>query len=318
MFRLSVSYLAVERKNHMRSTCAAVGVALALTASNAVSVAQAPTPRDPTKPCPGQGGSSCGDHYLEGVALNEGDRGFTLRSRGDTVDTRQATTQTDLFVPGGSPSGIPETTVCGGVPYGKTIWYDFVPHVDGDVLLQASAFGFNPAMRVITFDRRTSRPAGQLGCATQLTSGLVQVGVNGVRRGRGYSVQIGGVRDTGGVLEFDLNFRPYTVRARARLRIRPTPNGVEIVSLVVRTSRRARVEVRCSSGCGKQAKRGRKTSFGRLGGKRLRAGSRLLVRATRSDMLGSYLAFRITRGSFRDPVERCLVPGSRTPRRKCD
>lgn len=317
MFLLSLSYLAVERKNHMRITCAAIGVAIVLTASNAVSVAQALTPRDPTRPCLGQGGSSCGDHYLESVALNVDDRALTLRSRGDTVDTRAATTQSDLFVPGGSPSGVPEPTVCNGVTYGRTVWYDFVPHVDGDVLLQASAFGFNPAMRVITFDRRSSRPSGQLGCATQLLSGLVQVGVKGVRRSRGYSVQVGGVRNTGGVLEFDLNFTPYRVQAKARLRIRPTPNGVEIVSLVVRPTRRARVEVRCRPGCGRHAKRGRKVTFRRLSGRRLRAGSRLLVRATRSDMIGSYLAFRITRGSFRDPVERCLVPGSRRPRRTC-
>lgn len=294
-----------------------IGTAIVLTASNAVSVAQAPAPRDPTKPCPGQGGSSCGDHYLEGVTLNENDRNLTLRSRGDTVDTRRATTQSDLFVPGGSPSGIPEPTVCNGVPYGRTVWYDFIPHVDGDVLLQASAFGFNPVIRVVTFDRRTSRPAGQLGCASQLVSGLVQVGVKGAKRGRGYSVQVGGVRGTGGVLEFDLNYTPYRVRAKARLRIRPTPRGVEIFSLVVRPSRRARTEVTCKPSCGRQVKRGRKASFGRLAGKRLRAGSKLSVRVTRPDMLGTYLVYRITRGSFRDPVERCLTPGSRKPRRRC-
>lgn len=316
MFRLSVSYLAVERKNPMRLACAVIGVAFVLTASNAVSVAQAPV-RDPTRPCPGQGGSSCGDHYLESVALNEDDRNLTLRSRGDTVDTRGATTQSDLFVPGARPSGLPEPTTCGNASYGKTVWYDFIPHVNGDVVLQASAFAFNPALRVITFDRRSFRPTGTLGCATQRVSGLVQAEVKGARRGRGYSVQVGGLGNAGGVLEFDLNFRPHRVTAKARLRIRPRPSGVEIVSLVVRTSRRARVEVRCP-GCGRHAKRGRKTTFGRLGGRRLRAGSRLLVRATRSDMIGSYLAYRITRGSFRDPVERCLVPGSRRPRRSCD
>ena len=318
MFQLSLSYLAVERKNHMRVICVAIGVVTVLTASNAVSVAQAPAPRDPTRPCPGQTGSSCGDHYLESVALNENDRSLTLRSRGDTVDTRRATTQGDLFVPGGRPSGIPEPTTCNGVPYGKTVWYDLIPHVDGDVVVQASAFAFNPAMRIITFNRDTFRPTGTLGCATQLTSGLVALQVKGARHDRPYSVQVGGVRNTGGVLEFDVNFTPYRVRARARLRIRPTPRGVEVVSLVVRPRPRARVEVRCRPGCGRHVKRGRKTTFGRLAGKRLRAGSTLSVRATRSDRIGSYLSFRITRGSFRDPVERCLVPGSRKPRRRCD
>ncbi len=319
-----VSDLAPERKNHMRikkhvrTICPAVGVAVLLTATNAVAVAQAPSPRDPTRPCSGQSGSSCGDHYLESISLNENDRVLTLRSGGDTVDTSRATTQRDLFVPGGSPSGIDEPTACNGVSYGKTVWYDFIPHVNGDVLLQASAFGFNPGMRVIRFDRRTFRPIGQLGCATQLVSGLVQVGVKGARRGVGYSVQIGGVGGTGGVLEFDLNFKPYRVRAKARLRIRPTPTGVQIVSLVVRPSRSARMAVRCRPGCGRHLKRGRKATFRRLGGKRLRAGSRMLINVTRPDMLGTHLAIRITRGSFRDPVERCLRAGSRKPSRRCD
>lgn len=303
-------------KSH-KIICPAVGVALLLTVTNAVSVAQAPSPRDPTVPCAGQGGSSCGDNYLESVSLNENDRVLTLRSGGDTIDTRRATTQPDLFVPGGTPSGIAEPTTCNGVSYGKTVWYDFVPHVNGDVLLQASAFGFNPAMRVIRFDRRTFRPIGQLGCATQLVSGLVQVGVKGAKRGVGYSVQVGGVRGTGGVLEFDLNFRPYRVRARARLRIRPTPTGVQVVSLVVRPSRRARMTVRCRPGCGRPATRGRKGTFKRLVGKRLRAGSRIFINVTRPDMLGTQLAIRITRGSFRDPVERCLRPGSRRTSRNC-
>jgi hypothetical protein len=92
---------------------------------------------------------------------------------------------------------------------------------------------------------------------------------------------------------------------------------VEIFSLTVRPTRRARIAVTCKPGCGKNVKRGRSKSFPRLAGKRLRAGSRLLVRVTRSDMLGSYLSFRITRGSFRDPVERCLIPGSSKPRRRC-
>ena len=301
----------------MRIICPAVGVALLLTASNAVSVAQAPTPRDPTRPCPGQSGSTCGDHYLEAVSLNEDDRGLTLRSRGDTVDTRRATTQRDLLVPGATPSGIAEPTTCNGVSYGKTVWYDFIPHVDGDVLLQASAFGFNPAIRVIRFDRRTFKPIAQLGCATQLVSGLVQIGVKGARRNVGYSVQVGGVRSTGGVLEFDLNFRPYRVRAKARLRIRPTPTGVQVVSLVVRPSRTARMGVRCRPGCGRHSKRGRKATFKRLAGKRLRAGSRILINVTRPDMNGTHLAIRITRGSFRDPVERCLRAGSRRTSRSC-
>lgn len=222
-----------------------------------------------------------------------------------------------MFVPGGAPSGLPEPTVCNGVSYGRTIWYDFIPHVDGDVVLQASAFRFNPVIRVITFNRRTFRPAGNLGCQSQLVSGLVGVGVKGVTRGTAYSVQVGGAQNTGGVLEFDLNFKPYRVRAKARLRIRPTDDGVEIVSLVVRPTRRARVEVACRPGCGTQVKRGRQASFTRLAGKRFRAGNRLIVRVSRPDTLGTYLVYKITRGSFRDPVERCLNLASKKPRRKC-
>lgn len=300
----------------MRIAWAVSGVVVVLAVGYVVpATAQAPVPRDPTTPCPGQSGSSCGDNYLEGVTLNG--RDGRLLSSGDTVDTSNATTQADLFVPGGTAIGAPEPTSCNGTPYGKTVWYDFVPHVDGDVLLQAAALSFNPTISLVRFDLKSSRPLGPFQCANELSAALEQAAVKGIKRGRAYSVQVGGVGDTGGVLEFDLNFKPYRTKARARLRIRPTAGGVEIVSLVVKPTRSARMEVACLPGCRRQVKSGRQASFSRLGGKSLRAGSRLIIRVSRPDTLGTYLEYKITRGSFRDPVERCLNRASRQPRRRC-
>ena len=56
--------------------------------------------------------------------------------------------------------------------------------------------------------------------------------------------------------------------------------------------------------------------FGRLRGRSLRAGSKLVIRVTRRNSIGTYFSYRISRGNFKK-TERCLNPGSRKPRRKC-
>lgn len=304
----------------MRTAAAVIGTVVLLTVGQALpAVAQAPGPRDPTKPCPGQSGSSCGDHYLEGVTINRPDG--RLRSSGDTVDTSGATTQADLFVPGGNAIGVPEPTSCQGTGYGKTVWYDFVPHVDGDVLLQASAT-FDSVISIVRFSRRTARPLGSFQCANTLATSLEQARITSVRRGRAYSVQVGGVGNTGGVLDFDLNFTPYRVRARPRLAFQLTPGGVRLVNLRVNAARRPgagrpRVVVRCRPGCGRQVKRGHRTSFRRLRGRRLRAGGRLVISVKRRGEIGAHFVYEIRRGKLPVQVKRCLQPGSRKPRKRC-
>lgn len=73
------------------------------------------------------------DNYLSSLRLNDPgtrlNRTETLRAVSDTTG---ATVQSDVFAPPmmGAPA---EPTICQGVSYGATIWYDFHPDVNGAV-----------------------------------------------------------------------------------------------------------------------------------------------------------------------------------------
>ncbi len=322
----------------MRTPRAFLALAVLLAAGTFAPAAQA-VPRDPTRPCPEDPtGTSCGDHYLDSVPINRA--GTKLTSAGDTVDTSRATTQGDLFVPGGRPGGPSEPTLCRGAGYGNTVWYDFYPHTAGDVLLQASALGFNPVLAIMPFDARTGRPdLSRFTCANDLATGVEQLGVEGLRRGQAYTVQVGGVGNTGGPLDFDLVFLADTdgdgvrddqdvcdlregktkvgcVRALPRLAFNPTGGGVRLRFLSVRAPRGFKVSVRCR-GCPPQARRARTVRFNRLRGRTLRAGTSLVIRVTKKDNIGAYFPYRVRRGGLTSSVERCLNPASRKPRRRC-
>lgn len=296
-----------------------MALAIALVATSVVSAtAQAPAPRDPTRPCPGQTKPGCGDNYLESVPITlsplpqpRGVLGFS-----DSVNTMTATTQPDLFKPGGSRVGPPEQTTFNGRVYGKTVWYDLNPTVDGDVLVQA--VGGDPVICLVRYDPRDSpnfRPLGSYVCSNQGTQNLEQLNQKGLKRGRAYSIQIGGVGASGGPVEVDVNFTPRRITADPKLAFQLTPQGVKLVSVRVTASRKARVEVGCA-GCGKRVKRGRRVKFN-FGGKALRAGSRITIRVTRGGEIGAYFVRKIRRGRAPTETKRCLNPGSRKPRKTC-
>ena len=141
----------------MRTPRVLIALAVVLVANGAVSAtAQAPGPRDPTKACPGDPPGTtktCGDHYLHSPRFTISQISGTLQGFSDSVDTSKATTQPDIFKPSGSGTGPPEPTVCNGAVYGKTIWYDFVPRVSGDLLVQAVGTGFNPVIALLPYRR---------------------------------------------------------------------------------------------------------------------------------------------------------------------
>lgn len=282
------------------------------------------------------------DHYLQSLRLNEPgrqlERSDTLR---DIRDTTNATVQGDLFSPPQS-GGPAEPTVCGGAGYGKTVWYDFYPDVNG--LARIRTNGFDTAVSVMPFNRTTGVPSvGRRLCFNELTStneeALVQV-----QRGDSYTIQIGGVNNASGSLEFLFDFLadvdgdgvlddadrcrtvagtrkdgcPPRLRADVTLRARPTATGIEIVRLAVTASRGSRVAVTCGLACRRQVKRARSRTlvFGALSGRDLGAGTSLVVRVTRKGAIGAYVAYRITSGNFKK-IERCMNPGSSKPRRRC-
>lgn len=319
---------ALERKTPLRTSRALIALAVAVTlvATGVVSAtAQAPTtPRDPAKPCPGTATPpACGEHYLFTAGITLQRISSTLLGFPDSVDTSKSTTQTDLFKPGGTRAGPPEPTSCNGAGYGKTVWYDLNPTVDGDVLVQAVGASstpviFNPVISLVRYDvrdRPNFRPLGRFRCSNLEAGPREQLQQKGVKRGRGYSIQIGGVGNTGGPLDVDVNFTPYRVQAEPKLAFQLTPEGVKLVSVRVSASRKSRVEVRCA-GCGKRVKRGRRAKFN-FGGKALRAGSRITIRVTRGGEIGAYFVRKIRRGRAPTETKRCLNPGSRKPRKTC-
>jgi hypothetical protein len=290
-------------------------------------------------------GAPPNDDYLQSSAFNEPgsrlDRGTTFTG---TANTTNASIQSDVMNPraDGQPGsgGPPEPTTCQSSNYDKTVWYDFYPDVRGRVLLRAS--GFNTALSVVPFSLSTSLPNFDARLCTDASASTTEEFLVEVRGRRAYTVQVGGVGGASGNLEFRLDFFadpdgdgvfdsddrcprtpgtrrnagcPVRVRAEVLLRAEGTPNGIRLVALRVNASRRSRVEVRCP-GCGRQVQLARTVGFPRLRGRSFRAGSRIVIRATRRGAIGSYVSYRILRGNFKK-TERCMNPGSRRPRRRC-
>lgn len=282
------------------------------------------------------------DNYLQSLRLNDPgsrlERRDTLR---DVRDTTNATVQSDVFSPPQS-GGPAENTTCNGTGFGKTVWYDFYPDVNGLARLRAS--GYDTVLNVVPFNRRTARPSfGSALCSNVSTSTTEEYLVQ-VQKGRSYSVQIGGANTAGGALEFLFDFLadtdadgvldtvdrcdripgpegnngcPRRLRANTTLRARPTADGIEIDALAVTAKRGSRVVVTCSAGCHRQSKRAHSTvTFPALHGVALRAGARLDIRITRAGYFGEFVRYTVLPGNFRK-TERCMNPGSRKLRRRC-
>lgn len=284
------------------------------------------------------------DGYLQSTSVNV--RGMPLPQEQikDIKDTREATVQSDLFAPPAAGGGI-ERTDCRGTRFGATVWYDFHPHADGTVRVQAA--GFDAAIGIYEFDPATSRLGLRLDCSNQ--AGFTEELFATVKRGKAYTIQIGGTdaglgpavgnldftfeylsdRDGDGVLDaLDKCPRdpgtsagcPQELRALPTLRATPTARGIQIRSLSVEASRGARIQVRCRRGCSynqtRTATTARPVRFATLRNRRLPAGARLEIFVTKKQSIGSYIRYTVTRGSF-TRIARCLRPGSLLPRRSC-
>jgi hypothetical protein len=180
----------------LRSLLVAAVAAAALTATSASALAMPPA----------------NDNYLASTALNT--QGTALAPMlTDTVDTTEATIQPDLFQPG--PNGEvlggagPESTRCNGTTFGKTVWWDFHPPVDGGVEIKTS--GFDNVVTVYQWDDKTSKIVRTVAC--QDTAGTAEDLLldKEVKGGRAYTVQVGGVTgpdgvSAGGPLSFELDY----------------------------------------------------------------------------------------------------------------
>ena len=287
-------------------------------------------------------GAPPNDDYLSSSSLNRPreklERTRTIRD--PAVDTTNASVQGDVFNPGGSQPGPAEVTTCRDTSFGKTVWYDFYPDVQGFARIRA--VGFDSVISVMPFDPKSFVPNFARRVCFDESSNTAEEGVVEVAKGRAYTIQIGGVDDASGTLDFRFDFLadtdgdevldeidrcdrlkgpageagcPRRLRASVTLRALPLSDGIRLLRLSVDAPKGSRVSVRCA-GCPPQAKRARKVGFPRLRNARLRAGTSLVIRVTRRRSIGAYFAYRVTRGNFKK-VERCLNPGSRKPRRKC-
>ena len=282
------------------------------------------------------------DHYLQSLRMNDPgsrlERRDTLR---DTTNTTNATVQSDVFSPPQS-GGPAELTTCDGASFGKTVWYDFYPDVNGLVRLRAS--GYDTTLTVVPFSRTSGRPNFDRALCSNASSSTTEEFLVQVARGDSYSVQVGGVNGAGGALEFLFDFLadtdgdgvldtvdrcdrldgtarnngcPRRPKVSTTLRAQPTAGGIEVVDLSVRAARGSRVAVRCSAGCPPQVRRARSTvAFPALRGLELAAGARLEIRVTRPGSFGAFVRYTILRGNFRK-TEGCMNPGSRRVRRTC-
>jgi hypothetical protein len=275
------------------------------------------------------------------------------------VDTREATTQGDLFDPdqNGLPfgGGPPEPTSCGGATLTHTVWFDAHPETPGVFDLTAS--GYELAIALYEYDEETARISKLVGCFNAATGPVERMLFDRVRRNRDYTLQVGAVGGAGGLLDFDFKFFadrdadgvfdeldhcrtrrgttdgcPPRIVASPRLRAAGTSTGIRVVDLrVPDVPAGGRVEVRCT-GCGiarvrRAAPRGGGTvRVPQLARRALRAGALLDVLVTRPaggrgefrfGAYGRHVRFKIRRGDVAPRVERCLAPGSRTPRRTC-
>lgn len=211
------------------------------------------------------------DHYLQSVPFNTsgqaGDPPPDAQELEHSVDTTVATEQADLFSPAGDGSpgggGPPETLVCDGVAFGKTVWYDVYPNRNGNLRVLAVGTGFDPVIAIYRFEPRGGNPAPNLNEATCVNArtGPTEELIVPIVAGRAYTMQIGGVGSTGGPMQGTFGFFRTTaerLRADATLRATATPNGIRVAQLRVTAPRGARITVSCTRrGCRRQARNAR-------------------------------------------------------------
>ena len=223
--------------------------------------------------------------------------------------------------------GQDEPLGCNGTPYGKTVWYDLAPQVNGGVQIRAT--GFNTVVAVYEWNEADSKIIEDVGCSANAASEDLLLNVRGKRK---YTIQVGGVANTGGPLALKVDFFPDTdadeildaldkcpttpgierfggcppeTRVVPSIGFDATGSGVTIRRLIVdKVPKGAKVVARCK-GCGSQtikAKRLGRVSLTKLVGKTVPAGASIEIRVTlRKTGTGTY-RFGATGAYFKWPV----------------
>jgi len=260
-----------------------------------------------------------------------------------SVDTTEATTQPDTYNPNREgvafSGGSPEPLACKGVGFGKTVWYDLLPTQSGAVELSVAATAFAPSVALYEYDRDNPKNLTLVDCTTGVGDTL-QLGVKG---GRAYTVQIGGVAGTGGP---GLNFRatyfpdrdeddefdqldkcptvagtvdgcPPELKARPGLTFDRVGTGARIAGLYVdRAVKGSKIVAKCA-GCGSQTikvKKAGRVTLSKLTGKTIANGRSVEIKVTlgrtgtgayRFGATGAYVKYTYANGKL-TRQERCL------------
>lgn len=270
------------------------------------------------------------DNYLESYDLNNPRTGKldSVHTLEAITDTTNATVQSNVFDPcpplSSCPGGPAEITTCDGVSYGNTIWYDFHPQADGSVQIRTS--GFDNVIALYTYDPNAALPAPTLKSCVHQSGFPSETLFAKVKKKVAYTIQIGGVNDAHGPLEFLFD---YFIPPPPRLTATPTVNwetssaGLMLVTLQVATVRGTHVEVNCGDRCRPESKNvanfGSTTvDFPHLKGVVMPPGSKLQIRVSAPGSIGTLIQYTVVSG-FVAPTKQvfCMEPGTRTPRTTC-
>ena len=277
------------------------------------------------------------DNYLASLPVDKAE--FTA-----TADTTEATTQPDLFNPSrtGAPlgGGDAETTNCKGTEFGKTVWYDLAPQVDGGVQLRATGFG--TVVSVYEWNAADSRITKLVDCSANASAEDLLLDVKGKKN---YTIQVGGIAGAGGVMTLKSDFFPDSdadgvldaldkckavpgveryggcppkLDTNARLSVDYTARGVTIKrAWVEHVPKGAKIVARCG-GCGSQTVKATKAGtvdLKKLVGRSVAAGKTVEVSVTMSargtgiykfGATGRYRKWPIKAGALGATFDRCL------------
>lgn len=178
---------------------------------------------------PAQAAPPDNDNYLEATQINDPGTGLlgtgaTRETYRDFPITSEATTQADIFDPPGSGGGEEElrcpVAADQYAAYGKTIWYDVHPDVNGALFIQASGFdSVLGSVRYESLDDPSVIPPWR--CQDDPESPTLEEAGLTVLAGNHYSIQVGGFADyvdnpadpdpgtpASGTLDFRVQFFP--------------------------------------------------------------------------------------------------------------
>lgn len=146
------------------------------------------------------------DNFLDSVNLNAPhSRLNSINTLQDISDTIGAGLQSNIFDPcglSGCRRGPAELSTCAGVPYGKTVWYDFYPDHDGQVEIRTA--GIANVIALYRYGARSLVPH-EIQCASGSSAPSNELFAN-VYKGVDYTYQIGGRAGVGGSLNMLFNY----------------------------------------------------------------------------------------------------------------